>query len=92
MSERRIHPIVGAVFRAVLDFGFPDLAAGDRLPQAGEKGFRMIAGINDPMILPEQFVARIFGDLAELVVDVGDPASGIGDRNNRVRVQRGLDI
>ena len=35
--DGRIHPVVRAVFRTVFDFGFPHPAAGDGLPEVGEK-------------------------------------------------------
>ena len=48
--------------------------------------------IDDAVVLPEEFVAEMLGDGAELVVDVGDLATGIGDGDNGVFIQRRFQI
>ena len=55
----------------------------------------MITGINNTMILPDQFLTGVFGDGAELVVDVGDATLGIGDGHDGVLVEGrllGMDL
>ena len=91
-KDRRVHPVERTIFRAVLDFAMPHLAAGNRAPQIGEEALRMVAGIDDPMVLAEQFLAGIFGNLAKLVVHVGDVARSVGDGHDRMSVERGLDV
>jgi hypothetical protein len=44
------------------------------------------------MILSEEFLPRIAGDLAKLVVDVRDPAGHIGRGDNSGLVERSLEI
>src|SRR5713101_5045726 len=68
----------------------PDFALSDGAPEAGEEGFGMMTGIDDAMVLAEEFFAGIFRNLAELVVDVSDVAGGVGDGDNGMRVEGGL--
>ncbi len=49
-------------------------------------------GIDDAMVLAQQFVAGIFGNLAKFIVDVSDAAFGVGDDDNGMRVHRRLQI
>jgi hypothetical protein len=65
----------------------PYFTAGNGGPELADKFLRMMAGIDDAMILPEQFGAGVFRDRAKLVVYVGDPALGIGDRNDGMLVE-----
>ena len=44
------------------------------------------------MILAEQLLARVAGDLAELVVDVGDPAGDVGRRDDGGVIERALEV
>ena len=44
------------------------------------------------MILADQLLPRVTGDLAELVVDVRDPAGDVGDRDDRRVIERPLEI
>ena len=44
------------------------------------------------MVLAEQLVARVLGDLAELVVDVGDDAAHVGRRDDRRLIERVADL
>src|SRR5262245_10906344 len=46
-----IHPVDGFVLCAISDFPFPNFAARDRSPQIAKEFFRVIAGINDAMVL-----------------------------------------
>ena len=49
-------------------------------------------GIDDAMVLPQQFLAGKLGNLAKLIVDISDAAPRISDGNNGVGVQRRLKI
>lgn len=91
-ENRRVHPVIGSVPGSIADFTVPDFALGDRAPKFGEEGLGMMSGVDDAMILAEKFFARVFRNLAKLVVDVSDVAGGIGDGDNGMRVQSGFDV
>ena len=44
------------------------------------------------MVAPDQLVARVAGDLAELVVDVRDGAVPVGDGDDRRLVEREAQV
>ncbi|MNC78811.1 hypothetical protein D3C75_1311200 [compost metagenome] len=46
----------------------------------------MQAGVEDPVIGPQQFLAAVAGDAAELLVDVRDPATEVGFGKDRGRI------
>jgi hypothetical protein len=52
----------------------------------------MVARIDDAMILAQQLVACVFGDGAELVVNVSDFPLRICDGNDGMHIERGLQI
>ena len=89
---RRVDPIVASVLGAILYFATPNLAARDRRPEISDELFRMVAGVDNAVVLTEQFFARVFRDLAELVVDVVDDPALIGDRDDRRFIKRKLDV
>src|SRR5437868_1327391 len=70
----------------------PDFAVHDSSPEVGEEGFRMVAGIDDSVIPPEQFFAGIFRNLTKLVIHVSDVTSRIGDGDDGMSVERGLYV
>src|SRR5437763_7617406 len=41
-DDRRVDPIIGAIFRAVLDLAVPDLAVCDGPPELADEFFRVI--------------------------------------------------
>ena len=82
-----VQPVAGAILRAVLKLPLPRLAAAYRRPQSADEGFRMLAGADNPVIVANQFFARVLRDVAELVVDVGDAADRIRGRHDGVRIQ-----
>jgi hypothetical protein len=86
--DRRIHPVEGAVFRAVADFAAPDAAVRDRHPQVPHELFRVVSGVQHTVILAEQFHARVLGDLTELLVDEPDDPSRVGRRDDGRLVKR----
>ena len=47
-----------------------------------------MAGVQDAMVLAQQRLARILGNLAELVVGVPDDALDVRDRDDRRLIQR----
>ena len=52
-----------------------------------EKLFRMVARVEDAVVLAQKFVARVFADGAELVIDVGDGTLHVGGGDDRVLVE-----
>ena len=53
---------------------------------------RVVAGVDDPVVLADQLLARVPRDLAELVVDVGDAAPDVGGRDDRRVIERALEV
>ena len=76
--DRRVDPVEVAVLRPVPNLAAPHLAVRDRAPERPDERRRVIAGVDDAMVLADQLLAGVAGDLAELVVDVGDEA--VADR------------
>ena len=52
----------------------------------------VVAGVDDAMILAEQLATRVFRNLAELVIHVGDRAALIGGRDDRRLVEGVADL
>ena len=48
----------------------------------------MIPGVNDAMVLAEQLVLGKFGNLAELLIGVGDASTRVGGGNNGMGIDR----
>ena len=91
-NDGRIDPVDRAVLGAVAQLAAPDLAVRDRVPQAADVVLRVIRRVDEAMVLPEELLARILGDLTELVVDVGDDALLVRRRHDRRLIQRMLDV
>ena len=89
-NDGRIHPVKGAVLGLVFDFALPDPPDADRLPDAADKLLGMKSGIDDAVVLADQFLARIFRNRAELIVHVSDFPLRIRDRHDRVLIDRRL--
>lgn len=85
-KDRGIDPIERAILGAVLDFAVPDLAVGNRGPELTKEPLRMMPGIDDPVVLAQQFFAGVFRNGAELVVYVGEFSRGVGDGDNGVLI------
>src|SRR6267154_721642 len=66
----------------------PDLPVRDGDIHLPEKVFGMMTGIEDAVILPDEFVFGILTDGAELFVDVSDGALDVGNGDNRVLIER----
>jgi hypothetical protein len=52
----------------------------------------MVGGVDNAVVLADQFFPGVLGDLAELVVDVGDPASLVGEGDDGRFVQGELQV
>jgi len=87
-----VHPVTRSVLGAIFYFSLPDFSACDGRPQIADEFLGVITGVDEAVILAEQFRARVFGDRAELVVDIGDFSLRVGDGNNGVLVESGLEI
>ena len=87
-----VDPVIGAVLCPVPDLVPPHPAAPYRLPQVPEEFLGMMPGIDDPVVLPEQLLARVLRNRAEPVVGEGYPPCGVGDRHYRVLVDRGPQV
>jgi hypothetical protein len=85
-DDRAVDPVVGAVLGAVADLAVPDFAGGDGAVHVGEEGLGVVAGVEEAVVLAEEFFAGVAGDPAEAVVGVGDAAAGVGDGDDRVLV------
>src|SRR5215207_762300 len=90
--DGHIRPVVAAVARLVFDLTSPDVAPGDGAPQVLEEFFRMVAGVEDAVILAHQLFHVVLRDLAEPVVDVGDLAVPLGGRHYSGYDKGGLQI
>ena len=56
-DDRRVHPVERAVLGAVADLAVPHAPAGDGAPQVPHELLRVVPGIDDPMVLADQFLA-----------------------------------
>ncbi len=87
-DDRRIDPVDRPVLGAVAKLAAPHLPARNRAPQLPDVLLGVITGVDDPVILPEQLLAGVLRDFAELVVDVGDDSALVGRRHDRGLVER----
>ena len=87
-----VYPKKRTILGLVLHFITPDPAFRDGHPKIANEFFGMMAGIDEAVILAQQFFPRILGDGAELVVHISDFPPGIRDGDNRVLIERRLQI
>src|SRR5258708_38919726 len=66
----------------------PYLAVRDGDVHLPEELFRMVAGIEDAMILTDQLTLGIFADGAEFLIDVGDGALDVGYGDDGMLIER----
>ncbi len=90
--DRRVYPIQVAILGTIPDFAVPDLPVRNDVPQLAKELFGVIPGVDDPMVLTEQLAPRVLRDLAELVVDIGDPPGHVGRGDDRRLVQGELEV
>ena len=86
-NNRGLHPVQLAVLGAVADLAVPDFTFGDGAPQVGEKRFGLDAGIDHPVVHPNQLLSGKATDFAKLVIGVSDVTLCIGDAHNAMLVQ-----
>ncbi len=91
-DDRGIHPVNRTIFGAVADFVPPYLAVGDGVVHLAEELGGMVAGVEDAVVLAQEFLARIFADGAELVVHVGDGSLHVSGGDDGVLVEGELLI
>jgi len=53
-----VYPIRSTVLSTIADFSVPDTAASDGRPDAADEVLRVVAGIDDAMILAKQFCSE----------------------------------
>ncbi len=53
---------------------------------------RVVPRVDDAVVLPEELVPRIPGDLTELVVGVRDSAVHVGNRHDGRVIERTLEV
>src|SRR5262245_37000667 len=90
--DRRVDPVEGPILGPVAEFAAPHLSASDRPPQIADIGLRVVARVDDAVILAEQLLARVLRDVAELVVDVRDDAAMIRRRDDRRLIEGIADL
>ncbi len=86
--DRALYPVEFPVLAAVADLTLPDFAVRDSAPETAVELVGMQARLDDAMVLAEQFGPGIAAHLAELVVDVDDVTSAVGDADDCVAIQR----
>src|SRR4030095_11808329 len=62
------------------------------MPEVLHEFLRVVPGVDDAVVLPEELIARIARDLTELVVRIGDAAVHVGDRDDRRVIERAFEI
>jgi two-component system, NtrC family, response regulator AtoC len=90
--DRRVHPVVMPILRPVPNLAVPDAPRCNRSPQVADELRRVICGVDDAMILADQLLTRIPGDLAKLVVDVGDSSRDLRDGDDRGMIEGTLHV
>ena len=80
------------ILGAVSKLAVPDVPIGDRYPQIADEVLRVQGGVDDAMVLPDQLLPAVAGDLAEFVVDVRDLACHVGRRHDRGMIERPFQI
>ena len=82
-----VNPVKTAILALVAQHPPPDLAGCNRAPHLTVVLWRMLAGFDDPVVLPKQLFTGVATDVAEQVVDVGDVASDIRGADDAVLVE-----
>src|SRR5215204_1732180 len=91
-DDGRVHPVERAVLGAVANLPAPDAAGGDSRPEFADELLRVVGRVDDAVVLPDEFFARVLRDFAELVVDVVDAAGLVGDGDDGRLVERELEV
>ena len=91
-DDRRRHPVEIAVLAAVADDTLPGKTAGEGSPHLHEERLVVVTGVEDAVVLSEQFLARVLADPDELVVDERDPAVQSGDADDGMLVHGELEL
>ena len=87
--DGRVDPVERAVLGAIAQLAAPDAALRNRAPELADFVLRVIPGVDDAMILPDELLAGVLRNLAELVVDVGNRPARVGRGDDR-RLIEGL--
>ena len=86
--NRGVEPVERPVLRLILDFSVPDIPSLDSGPEIAHELFGVVSGIDEAMVLPHEFVARIPRDVAELVVHEANRSARVRHGHDRVLIDR----
>ena len=81
-----------AVLGPVPEIAPPDEPPSYGPPEVRDVLFRMVGGVDETVVLADQLLPGVLGDLAELVVDVGDPAPLVREGDDGRFVQDELQV
>ena len=81
-NDRRIHPVDRSVLGAISKITPPYLSVCDGGPDIAYKFLRMVAGVDNSMVLANQFVAAVLRNFTELVINEDNPPALIGHRDD----------
>src|SRR5436190_23792925 len=82
-NYRRVHPVDATVLCEIAKFALPDLAGRNGSPEITNEILGMVGGIDDAVVLTQQFFPRVFRDTAKLIVHIINDSALVGDRYNR---------
>ncbi len=85
--DGRVDPVQLAVLVAVLDRAPPHPTAGDGPVEVLEERTRVMTGVDQPVVLADQFVAAVAADVDELLIAVQNLAGAVRDGHDRRLVQ-----
>ena len=87
-GDDAVHPVQGAVLRAVADLPAPRPAGRNRQPHLAPERSRVNTRVDDAVVLAEKLVAGVAADRAERVVGLDDAARAVGHRDDGVGADR----
>ena len=87
--DHGVHPIHLTVLCTIADFTAPGSSRRYGFPHCIPKALGVVAGIHNPVVLPNQFFTRIATDTLKRFIAVGNGAIAIGLGNYRVDVNGG---
>src|SRR6266567_592241 len=82
-----VHPVNRTVLGPVLNLSVPNFPICDGVVHLLEKFFRVVAGVENPVVLADQFVLRVLANSAEFIVHVRNRAVDIGYRHDGMLIQ-----
>ena len=86
----RVYPVNRTVFGPILDLTVPNFSVGNGVIHLLKKFFGVVTGVEDAVILADQFLLRIMTDGTELIVHISNRALDVGHRHDGVLVESEL--